>query len=140
MSAVHGALAGQDPAALRPATHPSLYFIGVSTGHSSIMQVFPAWARHLGLGDVQALARILQERGYWRGTQDLRLLRRYERERKAALAPMGLGMDGLQQLFSRPEAPVQVLRNWGMNGFERFGPLKDWMARQAMGLAQRSQA
>ncbi|WP_280187895.1 FAD-dependent monooxygenase [Delftia sp. PS-11] len=95
---------------------------------------------NLGLGDVQALARILQERGYWRGTQDLRLLRRYERERKAALAPMGLAMDGLQQLFSRPEAPVQVLRNWGMNGFERFGPLKDWMARQAMGLAQRSQA
>lgn len=53
MSAVHGALAGQDPAALRPATHPSLYFIGVSTGHSSIMHVFPAWARHLGLGDVR---------------------------------------------------------------------------------------
>src|SRR5256885_1510333 len=95
---------------------------------------------NLGLGDVQALARVLQERGYWRSTGDLRLLRRYERERKAALAPMGLAMDGLQQLFSRSEVPVQMLRNWGMKGFERFGPLKDWMARQAMGLDPRSGA
>lgn len=89
---------------------------------------------NLGLADVQALARILQERDAWRSTGDSKLLRRYERERKASLAPMGLAMDGLQQLFSRPEAPLQALRNWGMQAFERSGPLKDWMARQAMGL------
>ena len=35
----------------RPATQPTLYFIGVTTGKSSIMRVFPAWARHLGLSD-----------------------------------------------------------------------------------------
>jgi shikimate 5-dehydrogenase len=34
---------------LLPATRPTLYFIGVSTAKSSIMRVFPAWARHLGL-------------------------------------------------------------------------------------------
>lgn len=34
-----------------PATQPTFYFIGVTTGKSSIMRVFPAWARHLGLGD-----------------------------------------------------------------------------------------
>ena len=89
---------------------------------------------NLGLADVQALARILQERNDWRSTGDSKLLRKYERERKAGLAPMGLAMDGLQQLFSRPEAPLQALRNWGMQAFERSGPLKDWMARQAMGL------
>nr|WP_186827453.1 FAD-dependent monooxygenase [Comamonas testosteroni] len=89
---------------------------------------------NLGLGDVQALARILQERDYWRSPADLKLLRQYERERKASLAPMGLAMDGLQQLFARPEVPVQMLRNWGMKGFERSGPLKSWMAKQAMGL------
>jgi len=89
---------------------------------------------NLGLGDVQALARILQERDYWRSPADLKLLRQYERERKAALAPMGLAMDGLQQLFGRSEVPVQMLRNWGMKGFERSGPLKSWMAKQAMGL------
>ena len=65
---------------------------------------------------------------------DLRLLRRYERERKAALAPMGWATDGLQQLFSRSEAPLQVLRNWGMKGFELSGSLKSFVARQAMGL------
>jgi len=32
-----------------PATRPTFYFIGVTTGKSSIMKVFPAWARHLGL-------------------------------------------------------------------------------------------
>ena len=34
---------------LVPATRPTLYFIGVTTGSSSIMRVFPAWARFLGL-------------------------------------------------------------------------------------------
>lgn len=33
------------------ADRPTLYFIGVTTAKSSIMQVFPAWARYLGLGD-----------------------------------------------------------------------------------------
>lgn len=34
-----------------PAHKPTLYFIGVTTGKSSIMKVFQAWARHLGLGE-----------------------------------------------------------------------------------------
>lgn len=38
---------------LGPATKPTFYFIGVTTGKSSIMRVFPAWVRHLGLGDCQ---------------------------------------------------------------------------------------
>ena len=32
-----------------PALRPTMYFIGVTTGASSIMKVFPAWARHLGI-------------------------------------------------------------------------------------------
>jgi shikimate 5-dehydrogenase len=35
----------------RPAIQPTFYFIGVTTAKSSIMRVFPAWARHLGLQD-----------------------------------------------------------------------------------------
>jgi len=31
------------------AARPTFYFIGVSTGSSSIMKVFPAWAQQLGL-------------------------------------------------------------------------------------------
>jgi shikimate 5-dehydrogenase len=34
---------------LRPAQTPTLYFIGVTTGRSSIQQVFPRWADELGL-------------------------------------------------------------------------------------------
>lgn len=32
-----------------PATRRTMYFIGVTTGKSSIMKVFPAWSAHLGL-------------------------------------------------------------------------------------------
>jgi shikimate 5-dehydrogenase len=34
------------------ATRPTFYFIGVTTGKSSIMNVFPEWAKFLGLPDV----------------------------------------------------------------------------------------
>ena len=34
-----------------PATVPTLYFIGVTTGRSSIMRVFPLWAEALELGE-----------------------------------------------------------------------------------------
>ena len=36
-------------ALLQPALVPTMYFIGVTTGSSSIMRVFPRWAEHLGL-------------------------------------------------------------------------------------------
>ena len=32
-----------------PAAQPTIYFIGVTTGSSSIMKVFPKWAKALGL-------------------------------------------------------------------------------------------
>ena len=39
------------PDTLVPAEQPTLYFLGVSTGASSIQRVFPRWAGELGLGD-----------------------------------------------------------------------------------------
>ena len=33
------------------ATQPTIYFIGVTTGKSSIMRVFPKWAKALNLKD-----------------------------------------------------------------------------------------
>ena len=89
---------------------------------------------NIGIGDVSALARILGERQSWRSVGDVKLLRQYERERKSALLPLGATMDALQQLFARKESPLQALRNWGMRGFEMSGPIKEWVARQAMGL------
>ncbi len=46
------AVAATSEAVFEPATRPTMYFIGVTTGKSSIMQVFPKWAAYLGLGAV----------------------------------------------------------------------------------------
>jgi 2-polyprenyl-6-methoxyphenol hydroxylase-like FAD-dependent oxidoreductase len=91
---------------------------------------------NLGLADAQLLADVLHGREYWRGAGDAKLLRRYERARKAQVLAMGWTTDSLQQLFAQPAEPWALLRNWGMRGFDRSGPLKHWMARQAMGGAR----
>lgn len=88
---------------------------------------------NLGLADAKALADVLREREYWRGVDDLKLLRRYERSRKSDVLAMSAATDGLQQLFAQPPGPWALLRNWGMYGFEHSGRLKHWVARQAMG-------
>ena len=88
---------------------------------------------NLGLADARELAQVLHQREYWRGPGDLKLLRRYERSRKADVLAMSAATDGLQQLFSWRAVPWALLRNWGMVGFDRSGPLKDWVARQARG-------
>ena len=41
------------PRDFTPTTKPTMYFIGVTTGHSSINRVFPRWADRLGLGDCE---------------------------------------------------------------------------------------
>lgn len=88
---------------------------------------------NLGLADASTLADVLHGREYWRSAGDARLLRRYERARKADVLAMGLVTDGIQQLFARAQEPWGLLRNWGMRGFEMSGPLKHFVARQAMG-------
>jgi 2-polyprenyl-6-methoxyphenol hydroxylase-like FAD-dependent oxidoreductase len=89
---------------------------------------------NLGLADVAELVRVLREREYWRSVADQKLLRRYERARAGALLVMGNAMDGLQQMLTREDAPVQALRSWGMRGFDSSGPIKRWVAKRAMGL------
>jgi 2-polyprenyl-6-methoxyphenol hydroxylase-like FAD-dependent oxidoreductase len=88
---------------------------------------------NLGLADARELAQVLHERENWRNVGDLKLLRRFERSRKADVLAMAGATDGLQQLFAQQAEPWATLRNWGMTGFDRSGPLKNWVARQAMG-------
>jgi len=88
---------------------------------------------NLGLADAKELARVLHERENWRSIADAKLLRRYERSRKADVLAMGATTDGLQQLFAQQAEPWASLRNWGMTGFDRSGPLKNWVTRRAMG-------
>lgn len=88
---------------------------------------------NLGIADAQALANALASRAEWQGTDHLRSLRQYARERRTALMPMRLGTDWLAQLFAQQQPAWQTLRQWGMQGFDRSGPLKRWAARHAMG-------
>jgi ubiquinone biosynthesis UbiH/UbiF/VisC/COQ6 family hydroxylase len=89
---------------------------------------------NLGLADAAALADVIKDRDYWRSVGDARLLRRYERARRTNVLSMSLATDGLQQLFAHSADPLPALRNWGMRGFDRTRLIKNWIARQAMGL------
>lgn len=92
---------------------------------------------NVGLADAQALCNALSKalagRAEWQATHNQRALRQYARERRTALIPVRLSTDWLAQLFARPQPLLASLRQWGMQGFERSGPLKRWAARQAMG-------
>ncbi|HRD48190.1 MAG: UbiH/UbiF/VisC/COQ6 family ubiquinone biosynthesis hydroxylase [Candidatus Competibacter sp.] len=90
---------------------------------------------NLGLLDAATLAEVLLEAiatGHDIGS--LRVLRRYERWRKGDnLLMMGV-MDGFKRLFGASLPPVQWLRNLGMSLTDAAGPLKNLIARRAMGL------
>ena len=88
---------------------------------------------NVGLGDVAELARVIHEREYWRPVGDIKLLRRYERARQADTRSMAWLTDSLFDLFAEPDARIQALRNWGLRRVDQLGPLKHWLARQAMG-------
>lgn len=88
---------------------------------------------NMGLADVAELVNVITSRPYWRSVGDARVLRQYERARKAEFAVMGQANDVLQQLFTNRHPVVQAMRTWGMNRFEASGPIKQWVARRAMG-------
>jgi ubiquinone biosynthesis UbiH/UbiF/VisC/COQ6 family hydroxylase len=88
---------------------------------------------NVGLADVAELVQVIRAKEFWRPLHDLKWLRRYERARQADVQAMGLVTDGLQRLFAQPGTVWQNLRNWGMRGFDRSGPLKHWMTQRAMG-------
>src|SRR5690606_7500365 len=69
---------------------------------------------NLGLGDVEALARVVAEREPYRQPGDARVLRRYQRARAEPVWAMRMATDGLHRLFGARNAPVAWLRNAGM--------------------------
>lgn len=91
---------------------------------------------NLGLLDAAVLAEaILEARASGRDIGSERVLRRYERSRRGDNLAMMTAMDGFQQLFGHPLAPVKLARNLGLALVNRSGPLKGVVIRQAMGLS-----
>jgi 2-octaprenylphenol hydroxylase len=90
---------------------------------------------NLGLQDVAVLAEELLA-GLARGVNPgrLELLRRYQRRRKGENLLMMTAMDGFKALFEHDALPVRWLRNAGMRGVSRMGPLKQQLMRHAMGI------
>ena len=114
-----------------PGTTKQAFALAGDAAHA--MHPLAGQGLNVGLADVAELVRVIQVKEFWRPLHDSKLLRRYERARQADVQAMGLVTDGLQRLFAQPGPVWQNLRNWGMWGFDRSGPLKNWMTRQAMG-------
>ncbi len=90
---------------------------------------------NLGLQDVAALAEELlsaHAKGLKPGQLDV--LGRYQRRRKGENLIMMAAMDGFKRLFEQKALPLRWLRNAGMRGVGRIGPLKERLMRQAMGI------
>lgn len=90
---------------------------------------------NLGLQDVGVLAEEVLA-GHARGLNpgQLALLRRYQRRRKGENLLMMAAMDGFKALFEQQALPLRWLRNAGMRGVGRIGPLKQQLIRHAMGV------
>ena len=88
---------------------------------------------NLGLGDVEALSRVLVQRESWRAIGDERLLARYARERAAPTREMALVTDGLLHLFASDLPGVRELRNLGLDLVDHLPPLKRWLTARALG-------
>jgi 2-octaprenylphenol hydroxylase len=89
---------------------------------------------NLGLMDAAVLAEEVVtafKRGA--GWGDVRLLRRYERRRRADNATMLALMKGFKTLFGSAHPGVLLARNVGMSGLHRLVPIKRVIMRQATG-------
>ncbi len=90
---------------------------------------------NLGLLDAATLAEvILDALAVGHDFSSIKTLRRYERRRKGDNLLMLGVMDGFKRLFGNTPPPVRLLRNLGLNLTDAVRPLKNLIARRAMGL------
>lgn len=90
---------------------------------------------NLGLADVLSLIDVMVEAlNDKKDIGDLKVLRRYERWRRADNRSMLLAMDGLKRLFGSELSAVKDLRSLGLNLTNQVTPLKNIIMKQAMGI------
>ena len=89
---------------------------------------------NLGLSDVASLIEVVVDAlNHKKDIGDLKVLRRYERWRRADNRSMLLAMDGLKRLFGSELSAVQRLRSLGLDITNKITPLKNLIMQQAMG-------
>ncbi|MFT6389477.1 MAG: 2-octaprenylphenol hydroxylase [Cellvibrionaceae bacterium] len=90
---------------------------------------------NLGLLDVEVLSREISRSSTRRlSLCDASILRRYQRQRKKHNLEIMLLMESFKRLFGSRNLAVRWLRNSGLKSIDSMKPIKNWLARQAMGL------
>ena len=90
---------------------------------------------NLGLADVASLINVVVDAlNDKKDIGDLKVLRRYERWRRADNRSMLLAMDGLKRLFGTELTGVKTLRSLGLDTINKITPLKNLIMKQAMGI------
>jgi 2-polyprenylphenol 6-hydroxylase len=111
---------------------PGLALIGDS---AHVVHPLAGQGINLGLADAQALAEVLdQARVQRKALGNERVLKRYERRRKADNLEMLAMTDGLYRLFGQRAPGWDELRQLGMLAVSALPPLKRRLAQRAMGL------
>lgn len=89
---------------------------------------------NLGLSDVGVLADEI-ERALKRGLplSDTSLLKRYQRQRKIYNLETMAVVEVFKRLFGSRDPALRWLRNSGLRHVSKLAPLKNWLAKQAMG-------
>jgi len=89
---------------------------------------------NLGLADMASLVQVLIEaQQQQRDIGSEKILRRYERWRRADNRSMLLVMDGFKRLFSTDQSLLRWVRNLGLNLTDRSLPIKRLIMHQALG-------
>ncbi len=138
-----------------PATRPTMFFIGVTTGKSSINRVFPRWAARLGLGEcelrgmdfpihaepasyreaVEAIKRDPLARGALVTTHKIDLCTAC-RDQFDMLEPLSSAMGEVSSLYKRDgKLHARAVDPWTAGfALDAFIPLNHWRAAEAEAL------
>ena len=87
---------------------------------------------NLGFQDARALARAIAGRSALERPGDLRVVRRYARERREDVAAMQFATDGLDRLFATGKPGAYALRNLGLGWVQALPWARNALARRAM--------
>ncbi len=88
---------------------------------------------NLGLGDIEELIRVLQDKPSYQSVGEQRVLERYRRARLEPVLAMRLVTHGLHQLFATQVAPIALARNVGMKLVDKLPFIKRHLIAGAAG-------